>query len=497
MSKKKSAICLTLITLVIAVLCIVCFVSFPCGEIYYYNSLLSLTDKSADLGEYLIGETDYVGGAYSVVYYPDGVVSSREYDETVGDMDEDERKEYEDKYVSYANGAIYLEKETVCAAGSDEVSESFQEDFDNLVSLLKTRYEALRVSDMTLEIRDGYTVQVTLPQYMDEAAVAFQYLAYTGEFSVSFGSDETSAEQIIPSQKGKIRPTDYYVESASVRTQSDTVYLLIKFTEEGQEAIADATVDGSGYLYFYVGDNLILSLTVSETIDQETLYISGTYTEKSAAIVAALIDSAISYGDSDDMTLELGNISFQHAQAGENALLYVYIAVGALSLIMLVYFFLRYRRLAFAHLYSYLTFVIVMTLCYWAVSAFYVGVGTIIAFAVTALLLCVSNAVSFEYARKEYATGKTMTFSVKSGYRKCTWSLFDLHLALVILGLLVYWIALTELSVFGLALAFGAFFSGVCSLLFNRFLWHIMMVFAKDQGKFCHFKRDTGVDDDE
>ena len=60
MGKVKSAIVLTLITIVIAVLCVVCFVPFPCdgNGLNYFNSILGIAEKDAELGGYLIGETE-------------------------------------------------------------------------------------------------------------------------------------------------------------------------------------------------------------------------------------------------------------------------------------------------------------------------------------------------------------------------------------------------------------------------------------------------------
>lgn len=499
MGKTKSAICLTLITLIIAVLVVVCFVSFPCGEIYYYNSLLSLTEKDADLGGNLIGDTSYVGGGYAVVYYPEGVISGREYEETSADKTGEELEEYQNGYVSYANGAIYLEKDAVCEEGTESVSEAFREGFENDVALLRDRFERLHLDGTSVQVCDDYTVRVFLPATTDSIAVAFQYFAYTGEFNISYGSDETTAETFIPAQRGTKHSADYYIKGARARSSGGTYYVSIEFTEEGRKAVADATADASGssYLYFYVGDNTIISLTVSSQIDQDTLYISGSYTKETSTIVATVIDSAVENGASADLGLELSEITRVYAGFGDSALTFLYIALGVCTAAMLVFFFIRYRRLAFAHVYSFLIFTIAMTLCYWAVSSLYIGVGTIAAFAISAVLLCVSNVISFEYARKEFASGKTMTFSVKTGYKKCTWHLFDLHIVLFVAGLLVYLIGLTELSVFGLALLLGALFSGVCSLLINRFCWHIMMQFAKDKRKFCHFRRAEEVDEDE
>ncbi len=496
MGKTKSAILLTLITLVIAVLCIVCFVSFPCGEINYYNSLLSLADKDADLGDYLIGDTAYVGGGYAVVYYPEGVIPAREYDETVGDLEGDELNEYKESYVSHANGAIYLEKEVVCEEGSEKVSATFVEDFNHVVEVLKERYESLHADGMKMQLADDYTIRVFLPSTMEAAPAAFRNYAYTGEFTIRSGSDEESATIVLPVQKGTKHSADYYVKKASSRSANGTDYLIFDLTDEGRKAIADATAEATGNLYFYVGENLVLTMTVSAQIDQSQLAISGGFTADTSAITASVIDTAIRSGQAGDLALNMHEIAEAKAGLGENALMLLYIAMGALSVVMLVYFFLRYRRLAFAHLYSYLVFLIAMTLCIWASSALYIGVGTVAAVVITAFLLCASNAISYEYARKEYEGGKTMTFSVKTGYKKCMWHIFDIHIVLAVLGLIVFLIGLTELSVFGAVLALGAVFSGVCSLLLDRFFWYIMMPFAKNQGKFCHFKR-TEVDDDE
>lgn len=497
MGKTKSAICLTLITLIIAVLIVVCYASFPCGEINYYNSFLSLTDKDADLGEYLIGDTAYVGGGYEVVYYPEGVISSREYEETAADKTGDDLTDYQNKYVAYANGAIYLEKDAVCEDGKETVSESFRERFANNVNVLKERYEQLHVEGTSLRVCDDYTVRVFLPSTSDASAAAFRYYSYTGEFSLKFGSDESSATPVIPAQRGTKHAADYYVKDASVKSSGGTYYVAIRFTDEGRAAVAEATADATGSFYFSVGDNSVINLTVDAQIDQQTLYISGSYTSETATVVAALIDSAVKSGSQNDLAMEMSDLSRIYAGFGDSALLYIYIALGACMAAMLLFFLIRYRRLAFAHIYSFLIFTLAMTLCFWAVPGLTIGVGTVSAFAITALLLCASNAISYEYARKEYANGKTMTFSVKTGYRKCMWHIFDLHIALFIVSLLTYLIALTELSVFALALTLGVVFSGVCSLLINRFCWYIMMPFAKNQGQFCHFKRAEEVDDDE
>lgn len=497
MGKVKSAICLALITVVIAVLCVVCFVPFPCdgNGLNYFNSILGIAEKDAELGGYLIGETEYVGGGYTAVLYPEGVISGRDYENDLSASAEEDQAEYAEKYSSYADGAIYLEKETVL--DGTEVSESFKENFARSVEVLTERIERLHLSSASVNVVDDYTVEVSLPASYAVAGAAFEYLGWMGELSVSFGSDASSAETIIPAQTGTEHPASYYIKSVTARTASGVSYVIFNMTDEGRAAIANATSGASSsYLYFNIGDEALITLTVSEQIDQSSLYISGSYDKDSSELVAAILDTTLESGTEDGLALSVGELHRDYASYGNSAQMMLYIALGVLLLASLVFFFVRYGRLGFAHLYTMLVYLIAMTLCIWAIDFLTLGMGSVLAVLFGAITLSVSDAMSYEYARKEYATGKTMTFAVKSGYKKCFFHIFDAHIVLAALGFITYFIALTELSVFAFTLGIGMFFAGLCSLAVNRFCWYIMMPFAKDKAKFCRFKREEVEEDD-
>ena len=173
----------------------------------------------------------------------------------------------------------------------------------------------------------------------------------------------------------------------------------------------------------------------------------------------------------------------------------LYIAFGVLFVAMMAFFFIRYRRLGFVHLYTFLLFTFAMILCGWAIDFVYLSVESFLAFLLAGVLLCASNIVTFEAARKEYALGKTMASSVKTGYRKCFWKLFDLHIVLAVIAFLVSAIAIEALQVAAFVLGLAVVFSGIGSLLVNRFGWAVMMGTTKHQGAFCNFKREEVEDE--
>ena len=105
MGKVKSAICIVLTTLLIAVMCFFCTVSFGLNEIETFHSTVSLTGKDITLGN-AIDEDNYIGGGYVTTYYPEGVISAKEYEDNLAAYeDPDKAEEYKNKYMKSGSAA--------------------------------------------------------------------------------------------------------------------------------------------------------------------------------------------------------------------------------------------------------------------------------------------------------------------------------------------------------------------------------------------------------
>ncbi len=504
MGKIKSALLLVLYTLLIAFLCFICTVSFNYGtnDLHTFSSILDLTAKDADLGGTYGANGTYSGGGYSTVYYPEGVISVTEYeDDLAGLSDEADRTEYQQKYRASANGALYFEVDKACDENGS-VLNSFAEAFNEAVRTMTSRYEALHVDGARVSVRDDYTIEVFLPEMLDGEYYTISRFAFTGELGLTFGTSESAATDVLNIRRGETVAD--YVSGVSSRSSGGTHYIELHFTEDGAAALASATANAgssdssssstTNYLYIYVGDTAVISLQVSEALTGNTLYISGNYTAETANATAILLNSAIS-GTEDDLAFTAGDAYQIPAAYGNSALMWLYISYGILAVAMMVFFFVRYGLLGFAHLYTYLLFTACTILCVWAIPFLYLSVEVYIAFLFTSLMLTAGNAVTFEAARKEYALGKTFASSVKTGYKKSFWKLFDMHIVVALFGFIVYFIALPSLQAAAFVLGLTAVFSGLGVLLFNRFAWAIMAALSKKPGKFCNFKREE-VDDE-
>ncbi len=508
MGKKKSAVILILITILILGLCFMCTVSFSYGtdKMKTFDSVVNMMGKDAKLGAPLADGENYRGGGYTAVYYPDGVISAEEYEKNCASLKaaseadaEDQEKadaytDYRDGYLPY--GSLYLEKESVCGgADGTEPTEEFLEKFDSAVELFRARYGRLNMTDVTVAVTDGLSVKVFLPDYGTAQAVIINYFSYTGEFSLTYGSSPSTATGIEYSKKDNETVRDY-VKGASWGTNGSTAYVAVRLTSKGKDVLSNWTQGAASSaitLYFNVGDEQVISLSISEQVTSSTIYVSGSYTSETAKAVATTIDSAIN-GAQTDLGFTVGSCYRSGALFGDLALTLLYIGFGVLFVAMMAFFFIRYRSLAVVHLYTFLLWLFLLIIVYWGVGL-HIGIEIFLALVLSGALLSVSNAYSFECARKEYSYGKTMASSVKAGYKRCLWPLLDAHGVLALFAVLVYAIGITELHFFGLALVLGVVFSALGTLAVNRLHWAAMMSFAKDKGKFCNFKRED--DDDE
>ncbi len=534
MSKVKSALFLTLVTIVLAGLCFMSAVSFNYGGYKGFRSILRSTQKDALLGNNLsLGGNEaggdyedgagitYLGGGYSVVYYPDGVLSKDAYSdelearraalEAASDEDREEAEkavtEYETGYAPY--GSLYVKIGEYGAEDADaqgvaqkdgdavKIDAAFASAFSSALSQIKSRVTELGYENSRVDVRDEYSVEIFLPSFGNSASQAgvFTALGRVGKFDLKYGASEEEAEGIT-FDEDKNETIHDYVKSARYVSNGGTPSVAVRFTKAGRELVKNWTADASGstYIYFYVGDSPVIALTASQQIDQGTLYISGSYTAATAKATALAINTALNAGETD-LSFSVGEVYNRGALFGNLALTLCYAAFGVLVLAMLIFFFVRYRRLGFVHLYSFLIYLLPMILLVWGIPFLHIGIETFLAVLFGAALLSVSTIVTYESARKEFAQGKTIATSVKSGYKRCFWPLFDLHIALAILSFVTYFIAVGQLAVFAFTFGLATVLSGLCTLAVGRFHWACMMSFAKDKGKFCNFKREELEDE--
>lgn len=500
MGKKKSVVLIILVTVVLVGLLFLSVTpSFYVSTAQKFNSLLSIVDFGTDLG-----------GGYYTVYYPEGVISRSEYDMLVEEYEEtkatpetsDDVDNPAEQY--FRKGGVYL-SETVCDADGN-VTETFQAEFDSAFNALKVRFEEKNFVDYSIKKQDDYTIRVEIPYTDESASTLFESFAYSGNLIFSDTDTSTTKKNVLMSGNAE------YIKGASVANAGDDGYAVaIKFTKEGRAKFAEITADlveaassdsssgsssSGATLYMYVGTELLMQASLSEALDQDTVYISGSYsTRESAETIACVINSTLDENNVFNIKLDTSDIYEIAPTMGEHAALAAAIAIGVLILAMLVFSLVRYKGMGLAHVYGFLTYALVLILCISLIDGIVVNAGGLIAIVLSAAIMTSFNWYAFANIRDEFASGKTLTASIKAGYKKSLALTIDVHIVLVVLSAILYFISLGTVQYMSLIFLLGSVISAACTLAVTRFYLYMFLAQPKNKIAFCNFKREETEDE--
>ena len=105
------------------------------------------------------------------------------------------------------------------------------------------------------------------------------------------------------------------------------------------------------------------------------------------------------------------------------------------------------------------------------------------------------NWYAFANIRDEFASGKTLTASIKAGYKKSLALTIDVHIVLVVLSAILYFISLGTVQYMSLIFLLGCVISAACTLAVTRFYLYMFLAQPKNKIAFCNFKREETEDE--
>ena len=498
MGKKKSAVLIILFTVVLVGLVFMSVASFPVSAVYNYNSLLSMIDLGTDLG-----------GGYTTVYYPEGVISQEEYNALVAEYEaqgsDDETKDPEKLYQRH--GGIYL-SDDICDDDGNP-TESFLNEFNSAFHALQYRFEQKSYTSYSLKLQDDYTIRVDVPYTDEDVSTMFDTMAYSGSLYFSDSDQNVS----LASKNILMDGTSDLIREAGAVASGNGYSTYIRFTSEGRTKFAEITTDlassssesgdsssssSTAVLYIYLGENVLTSAQVTDPLDQDTVYIynnSNPMSQGEAETLAAVINSSLNGDNVFDISLDASRIATFAPTLGENAALITAIVFGVLIVAMLVVSLVRFKGMGLAHLYGFLTYAVVFILCLAFIDVIQLSVAGVIAIALSAAIMVFFNWYAFKNIREEFATGKTLTASVKAGYKKSLAFTIDAHIVLLLLSAAICLISTGTMFYAGLIFVLGTVISAACTLAVTRFCLYVFLAQPKNKIAFCNLKREETEDE--
>ena len=487
MGKKKSAALIVLVTVVLLGLLFICFApTFQAKTPYDYRSLLGSVELSTDLG-----------GGYSTVYYPEGVISQSEYDlieslytaaenngDTSGLENPADYTRHKGVYLSedlYEDGAL---------------KESFVDSFNAAFRTLQRRFADKGYADYTVATQDDYTIFVQIPYGDETPGDLFNTFAYGGSLYLT--------SETITSVKGLESWTDADIKGFSVASAGDSGYAVaLKFTKEGRERFKEMTASmveaEQTTLYLYVGTNQVLSVSgISSEQDTSTLYISGSFTERADAQTAAsVLDSALDEENAFSLVLQYSQVNTFEPSAGTHTALAITIAIGVLFVAVLVAALVLYKGMGLAHAYAFLTYILAFVLCISLIGGMVVDLAGVLAIVLASAVMTAFNRFAYRNIRNEFYKGKTLTAAIKAGYRRSLALTIDVHAILAAASLIVMLIATGSAHFAAAIFLAGILLSAACTLGVTRFYLYMFMAQPKNKIAFCNFRREEADEDEE
>ena len=137
-----------------------------------------------------------------------------------------------------------------------------------------------------------------------------------------------------------------------------------------------------------------------------------------------------------------------------------------------------------------------LLLCVSLIGGIVVDFGGVLAIALSAALMAGFSYYAYNNIRKEFATGKTLTASIKSGFKRSLALTIDAHLVLALAALVLWLVSTGTVAFMSLIFLIGTVLSGLVTLLVTRFYLYMFMAQPKNKIAFCNFKREEAEDDE-
>lgn len=372
-------------------------------------------------------------------------------------------------------------------ATADEESEG---DFDDQLNATIQRLSDLIASEgyteATVTKQGDNQIRVEVPD-VDDPDTILSLIGEPAELEITKEDRSTNPD-------AEVYLTGKHIVSAEAQVQQDSTgsYIngvSITFNKEGTEIFATLTKElvNNGNLYIYIGGELFSAPEVQAEIVDGKTFISGSMNSAAEAEEYAMKILSGTYS----VKLQLSEKSIISATLGEDALFYGVIS-GIIGFVLICIFMCAvYKMLGVISSISLILYIgILMYLL--AVIPFVQLTLPGIAGIILGIGMAVdANIIIFERIKDEYKSGKRISASVKSGFKKATMAILDSNITTIIASIVLALLGTGPIRGFAITLLISIVVSMFCSLLITRALTYSYLPINSTNPKLYSIKREV------
>ncbi len=334
-------------------------------------------------------------------------------------------------------------------------------------------------------------------------------VADTQDTDYNFGYLEDSIQILITIDEvsDTLTNPNVYLESIDVQTayigydyDNSSYTIVMELTSQGKNKLKDLKDDAnesnksSAYIYINetTSDNLLSTITISDIGDSITFTSSHSdYSSSSSTSTLKLAYSIIS--GSLGLNLNLLETSYISPILGQNSLLFIGISCIIFILLSFILLSIRYRHMGLIGCLSLTFYLILFVFFMQAIPFIVLNLASVFGCIFAFILAIIANIFIFEKIKAEYAIGKKIHISFKSGIKKALWPILDSHFIVIFASAMLWIFAPTVLKGFAISLMLGAIISIFTSLVISRYLLKIYLPLNSTKAKKLNLYRDKNV----
>lgn len=349
------------------------------------------------------------------------------------------------------------------------------DDMNSVQKVIRQRLTDKGFTEATVTLTGDNRVTVEIPQITNPEE-AVQTLGTTAQlvFADADGKEWLTGEDVAKASYGYGRPTGTEV--------SDVHYVQVQFTSEGRQKFAEATAsvaarstanggDGTNQLFIVMDDQIISCPSVSETIDNDSCVISGSFTRESAQELADLINAG-------QIPFSLTQVELRSVgpQLGADAMRTSLIA-GAIGVLLVCLFMLIVYRIPGLVACLALGFYIVIEALIFSLIRVNLSLPGIAGIILSIGMAVDANVVIFERIKEELRAGKTVKSAIESGFKRAFTAILDSNITTLIAAAVLFFLGTGTIVGFATTLGIGVIVSMFTALTVTHFLLNRMVDF--------------------
>lgn len=446
MKKGKAITLLTIVCFIMAFFLVMSFLRFSYGIKYNYNSVLGAINLDYDLAG---------GMTYTLT------LDSEYAGEEVDDIE---------KVLTTINSRMkMLGYKTYSVNALREIEEGV-EDYSIRISARSIYYTEEGKPDSNQLYNDV------------KAAAAYGYVQF-------FGGTSSDPSTAILDKEEPIRDAVYMGDLSG---DGSSFTIAIKLTDYGYDELLNNINSASGSSYY-------LKITLNEESDPlfNTTITADAISSSDKTIYASM--GSESGAKQAAMQIKTGGLDYKYNIStgteitpvfGDNTATLVAIAIGAFFVVAIALLIVLFRGYGIISMLSLVGFGLIEMGMLVAVPGIILNISGVIGIVLATVVAIDGLIITVKRIQEEYANGKTVKASVKTGFKRAFLPVLNSCVVVEIFALLLFAFTGGTLQCFAITLAIGTVVAFISSVLFSRMFVELILPLTKNTERFLNLKRE-------